>query len=307
MKRYGETNWLFLITVCFVMIAGSVPFGAYIHNYGILLLLSQLIIALPSIIYLYISRQKVSDVIGFKKLSFLNIVLLVLFSYCMSQVMTFINALSRLVAKDVTLGTMSTVADQNSFLISLFLIAVVPSVLEEGVYRGIFYQEYRKVNPFKAALLSAFLFGLMHGNLNQFSYAFCMGLVLAIVIEATDSILSTMIIHFIINGSSVVLLYVLPKLVEDYDLLLEASYKTLSMDFETVVVSYGVRAVLFGIVGVFLLKQIAQNCNRLDHVKRLFQRNISKDRNDKKDRLFTKPLFVAIAICIFSMIANEFL
>lgn len=307
MKRYQEINWLFLITVGFSMVAGSIPFRAYTHNYGILLLISQLIIALPSIIYLFKSKQDVRTMIGLKKLSFLNMILLVLFAYCMSQVMTFINALSQLFAKDITTGTMSNIADQNPFLVSMLLIAVIPAVFEEGVYRGIFYQEYRKVNPLKAAFLSALLFGLMHGNLNQFSYAFCMGLVLSFVIEATDSILSTMLIHFCINGYSVVLLYVLPYLVDDYEQVLNSANETLTMNFGSVITTYGVNALIFGTVGFIILKQIALNCNRWDTVKGLFHKKYQEERNEKKQRLITIPLLVAIAICTFSMIAYEFM
>ncbi len=306
MRRYRENNWVFLITIITVMFAGFIPFGAYVRNFGLLLVISQLIIALPSIIYLYVTRQNVREKIGFRKVSLVNILLLALFAYCLSPVMTFINALSRLFVKDVITNTMASVAQENSFLVSLFFIAVIPAVFEEGVYRGIFYQEYRKVNPLKAILLSALLFGLMHGNLNQFSYAFCMGLIFALVIEATDSILSAMVIHFLINGFSVVLLYVLPLLSENYEQLLSSADETLTMDISYVLITYGIRALIFGVVGFFILKRIAQNCNRWEYMKQLFTRKKAEGKVSKES-LVTTPLIIAIGICIVNIIAQEFL
>ena len=96
------------------------------------------------------------------------------------------------------------------------MVAVIPSLFEESVYRGIFYNEYRKESPLKAILLSGFLFGIIHLNFNQFAYAFAMGIIFALIIGYRFN-LSTMIIHLIINGNSILTLYLYPKLIELLD------------------------------------------------------------------------------------------
>ena len=59
----------------------------------------------------------------------------------------------------------------------------------------------------KAILFSGILFGLFHMNFNQCAYAFLIGVLFAILVEITDSIVSTIIVHFVFNGISVTTTY----------------------------------------------------------------------------------------------------
>lgn len=309
MKRYREVNALFLATIAVVLFSNLINFSSFISNSVYLILISQIIIVLPALVYLLTTKQNISQAIGIRPISASNVILLIFFTFCMSPVMTFINALSRLIARDVTITTMSKVTEQNPFFISLICIAVVPALFEESIYRGVFFQEYRKVNPRAAIFMSAFLFGLLHGNLNQFCYAFAMGIVFALVVEATDTIISTMILHFISNGFSVILLYMLPKLSSDYDELLATTTETLDMDVATVFGVYGVRAVIFGIAGVLIYIRIAKNCGRFEHIKELFARhkNVEPRRIERKESLWTLPLVIAVGVMVLIIISGEFI
>jgi membrane protease YdiL (CAAX protease family) len=204
---------------------------------------------------------------------------------------------------------MSEIALENPFLLSLFCIAIIPAIFEESVYRGIFYQEYRKINPFGAIFFSALLFGLLHGNLNQFTYAFVMGVIMALIIEATDSILATMIIHFIINGMSVTLLYALPKMNVNYDELLEKTKEISSDSFITVLQVNGVPAIIGGIIGYMIFLQLAKNSNRLEHVNNLFSKKTRVEKSECPPirSLLTLPLIIAIVFCIITIILSELL
>ncbi|MCR5153604.1 MAG: CPBP family intramembrane metalloprotease, partial [Lachnospiraceae bacterium] len=66
--------------------------------------------------------------------------------------------------------------------------------------------------PFLAIIFSGLLFGLMHGNLNQFTYTVVLGMILCLINEATGSMLSSMLFHFILNASNVINVYLLPWL-----------------------------------------------------------------------------------------------
>lgn len=327
-------------------------------------MVSQLIIVLPSLIYLLINRINYKEAVRLKKIRPSTALLMIVFTFLVLPVMNFVNALSQLYATDTTSGTMMSITGKTPFLVSLIVIALVPCVFEESVYRGIFYNEYSKHNKIGAVLLSAFLFGILHGNLNQFTYAFAMGIVFAFVIEATDSIVSTMIMHFIINGNSVVLLYLYPKMMEylesSYraaeqrgdtavlqmiesfvggtnfsaeDMLANASETVGSLTIIDVFATYGIQALIFGLLAFFLYKRIAKNENRLDKVKEMFSRNENSsytvnsygwtDQNTFTDSidaavvnpaqtgrknvrgLFSIPLYIAIGICIISMVFYE--
>lgn len=75
---------------------------------------------------------------------------------------------------------------------------------EELVYRGILYEnmkEYLGVRT--AAVWSALIFGIMHGNVIQGIYAGLMGLVLAWVYETCGFFLAPVMVHIAANISSV--------------------------------------------------------------------------------------------------------
>ncbi|MDR2090256.1 MAG: CPBP family intramembrane metalloprotease [Clostridiales bacterium] len=91
-------------------------------------------------------------------------------------------------------------------ILDLFLVAALPAVFEELTFRGILLGAY-KDNPKTGVLLSAFLFALMHMNIQQFLYAFVGGIVMGYVVIKTRSIVSSMIIHFCINAFSTIRAY----------------------------------------------------------------------------------------------------
>lgn len=307
-SRYQEVNIVFLITTVVVVAAGFLPLGRMFPNYAMIFIVSQLIIFLPTFGYVIWSKQRFTQAIGMKRISLSNAVLLIAFAFCTQFVMNLINAISMIFAKNEISNVVMGAAEKNPFFITLLCVAIIPAILEESIYRGIFYHEYRKVNPLAGALLSGLLFGLLHGNLNQFSYAFCMGFIFSLVVEATDSILSTMIIHFIINGTSVVLVYLLPKIQElgqnyGYDLTTQSGVETVDFTLGAVLRTYGPSAVIFGIAGFVLFRTIAKNCGRWEHIKEIFRNK----GNVSGWKLFTVPLIIAIVFWIVNMVGAEFM
>lgn len=203
-----KINLAFFITIVFY-IASSVLLGWTLRNVDIpiyiSLLLSQLLILLPTGIYLKITHTRVREHIPHRPLRPAVVVLLVIFALLLEPLMVVLNSISLFFTESGTAGLTSSVSDLP-FWSNLLMIALVPAVSEEFIFRGIYYHEYRRSNVLKAILLSAFLFGLMHLNLNQFVYTFFLGIVLAVMVEATGSIFASMVIHFTINGFSVVML-----------------------------------------------------------------------------------------------------
>ena len=60
----------------------------------------------------------------------------------------------------------------------LFYTILVAPLMEELVFRGIFYRRFRSYGKYFAAFYTAFFFALMHSNFLQFAPAFSMGLIL---------------------------------------------------------------------------------------------------------------------------------
>lgn len=83
--------------------------------------------------------------------------------------------------------------------VNLIFIAILAPILEELVFRKILCRHLLPLGEGYAIILSSVIFGLCHGNLFQFFYAFGVGLILALVYVKTGKIIHTIIFHSIIN------------------------------------------------------------------------------------------------------------
>lgn len=95
-----------------------------------------------------------------------------------------------------------------SFLLGLLVMAVLPALLEEMVFRGYILQTVRPYGEWFAILISALLFSLIHGNIRQIPFAFIVGIFLGWLYVATDNIWLPIAVHFTNNAISTVLEYV---------------------------------------------------------------------------------------------------
>lgn len=112
-----------------------------------------------------------------------------------------------------------------SLILNLFVVAVLPAVLEEMVYRGFILQTLRRYGDGLAILVSAILFGLMHGNILQIPFAFLIGLVMGFMVVQTGNIWMAVALHFTNNAIAVLLDYaVLNQSVEQANQLILLVY-----------------------------------------------------------------------------------
>lgn len=81
-------------------------------------------------------------------------------------------------------------------------VCVLPPFVEEIMFRGVILQSLRRYGDGFAVVVSALLFGLYHGNFIQLVFAFLCGLVMGLTVVRTNSLLPSMLIHFINNAVS---------------------------------------------------------------------------------------------------------
>lgn len=97
-----------------------------------------------------------------------------------------------------------------AFIAAILIMCVLPAVCEETVFRGAVLSGFSKV--FKsvwAIVISALLFMLMHMNIPQFVNAFLCGLVLAVLVKKTGSIIPGIVVHFVNNFIIVLIEFIL--------------------------------------------------------------------------------------------------
>ena len=87
----------------------------------------------------------------------------------------------------------------SGFVYLIMAYAVLPAICEEFVYRGILCHEYERGGVLRAILLSSVFFACLHFNLRNFPVYLFGGIVLALTLYATRSLIGSMIVHFLYN------------------------------------------------------------------------------------------------------------
>lgn len=123
-----------------------------------------------------------------------------LLGMCVSGISTWV------IGENTLTNAMSMFKTTLPVWIPAALIAIMPAICEELIYRGVIYDKCKTYfSPFWSACISSIFFGAMHLDLQQLPYAIVLGFALALVYEKTKSILAPMLIHFIIDFSQMTL------------------------------------------------------------------------------------------------------
>ncbi len=94
------------------------------------------------------------------------------------------------------------VADYMSkgLLVSLLLVAVLPALCEEFLFRGMIQRGLEKLGVGWSIFLSGLLFGLFHFDFQRLAAQTLIGFIAAYAVYRTGSIVNGMILHFMNNG-----------------------------------------------------------------------------------------------------------
>ena len=111
--------------------------------------------------------------------------------------------------------TLGLLADPSwgIFLINFLMIAILPSVCEELLFRGVLLRQFNRIsgNFHVAILLSGLLFGMIHGQIFKFLPITILGILLGYMYWWTKNLWFPIAAHFFNNGIQVVLYFMLAR------------------------------------------------------------------------------------------------
>ena len=171
------------LAVVAALLIGNVTSMSILLN----LFLSEMMLAVPALLALLFSGERPNRVLCFHRMKFTSVLMVIVFTFLMGPLTTFLNAVSMLFVDNAVVD-MSGQMLEYPFPVMLFMMAVFGPACEELAFRGILYRGYLKSgSALRAVLLSALLFGLIHMNFNQAPYAFALGAAMALLMETTGS------------------------------------------------------------------------------------------------------------------------
>lgn len=303
-----KVNWFYLtiILVHIAVVAGLFLYTVFsgpvylpiVPN----LLLSQGIVLIPALLFVCFSKEKLNDILGFHKIKISSVFMIILFTYLMMPITTVINAISMLFVENTVVAISDSVMSMP-MLVMILVMGIIGPASEEMVFRGLVLNGYKKSgNTFRAILFSALLFGLMHLNFNQAAYAVFLGIVMAVLVEATGSLWGSVIFHMTVNMHSVILMYLSDALYTD-ESMQEAQAMTDSMEYMLAAIGvYAVIAMVTTSIAVCVLAWIAKNEKQDMHLKQIWT-----GRKEKREKMVTVPLIIGIVLSVAYMFLDTML
>lgn len=271
-------------------------------------LLSQAIVLLPALIYVAIHKINIIACMPYRRLRISDGLLSLLFGYALVPTMLFVSNLTSLFSINYVQDSVQELI-AYPFVVQLLIIAVLPACVEEFVFRGLIYHSYRKNGILGAAVLSGLVFGLMHLNINQLSYALLMGIVFALLVEVTGSMYSSMLAHFAANSYSIIMMQ-LVSMTSGGSELLEQSAQAAESSMNSVpviiaqLVMLGLVAAGFLGIAYLLFKKIAVRNGRWEYLKEQLHKGFKPQNGE---RFITPPLIATVAAAVVYMLYTEFM
>ena len=158
---------------------------------------------LPLPIFLYLMNKLEKQEIHSNKLTIKKFIVYIAISLTLMWVgnligLTITEILGNLIQSEIANPIVETI-DSSSVYTNLLLMVIMAPIFEEIIFRKLLIDRTIKYGKGVSILLSALIFGLFHGNLNQFFYAFLIGGFFAYVYIKTGKIIYTILLHLTVN------------------------------------------------------------------------------------------------------------
>lgn len=126
--------------------------------------------------------------------------LCVLISYVGSVLSRIFNAwLEVVTGKTSDDSALSAMMENSSLWVVMLVVGIIGPLMEELLFRKMLLERLRPYGEKPALLYTALIFGLIHGNLSQFFYAFGIGLILGYLYLRTNTLWHGALLHILFN------------------------------------------------------------------------------------------------------------
>lgn len=131
---------------------------------------------------------------------------IVVLGIAVSTAMNCLYLMSRAAFKSEEYQKTSEVFYSADLWLQFIGLGLIIPLAEELIYRGLLFKRYREKGTFlNAALCSAIIFALTHGNIVQTLYGFILGMLLAYVYEKYGSFKAPAVLHIVANTMSLLM------------------------------------------------------------------------------------------------------
>lgn len=173
------------------------------------------LLMLPALLMLLAYRYDIKKVLRLNRVRPLNLFIVVCLMISAIPLVGAFNMLNIWLVKlffgKVVMNQPPVAADPEGLLLSVLVIGASAGICEEILFRGIIQRGLERLGTVKSILIAAFLFGLMHVDMQKLFGTFLLGALIGFIVYRTNSLFAGMIAHFTNNTLGVLLMYVAGK------------------------------------------------------------------------------------------------
>lgn len=203
LRLFIGTLIIFAVQLIFGAIASIIPAVASSGDLSVLFsMLPMYIIAFP-IIFLMFKSIPVQISGEKKKMSVKHLIVAFIMCYAGTYVCNLLASIltgiiGALKQSDVE-NVMANLTSNISLPVNLFVVVICAPIMEELLFRKTLIERTAHFGEGISILFSGLVFGLFHGNLVQFGYAFLLGVFFGFIYIKTKNIVYPIILHMVIN------------------------------------------------------------------------------------------------------------
>ena len=210
--RYAIFGWCFVFVIKLASILLSVFFyDFYTENFAtIYIILNSINVCVIGTTVLALALRKLPVTkIEKRPMKIGQLLLLIMMMYGLTQVgslmgmpihlaLTTIGSLTA-DSEDAAAELSNNLVFSSGTVIRIISIGILPAIFEELLFRKFLIDRTIRHGEFISCAMSGIMFGLWHGNFQQFFFAFFIGVLFAFVYIRTGNIIYTMIMHASMN------------------------------------------------------------------------------------------------------------
>ncbi|MBC2397907.1 hypothetical protein BD780_001178 [Clostridium tetanomorphum] len=311
MKKIFRANLygmiIIILGIVLSLILGPVMAKNNFSIYSSTVTLQISIFLIPAIIYFAVTKFKVKETLRFNKINLKDIFLIILIGITIQPLVMGLSGLSTFIMPNNFGQVISKPVANSSLFITLFVIGIVPALLEEITFRGIILSGYNDVSIKKGAIFTAIYFAIMHYDLQRFLYTFILGFIFVYLVRITNSIFSSMICHAIVNSMQMIYLKLALSSSKNSEAAAGAakSFKNMPAgEMVGLILSFIIFIVVGATLTYLLVKKLKKN-----HIGEMMEvktaEEISACSGEKEEKIINWPFIVTVIIYI-SLICYAF-
>lgn len=210
-QHFSNLGWSFLIgslviygVQLLVTLLVSMWRPEWLNNTNISLILSSssmYLLGMPVLAHFVCKIPAVSIPKRKMKVSHFLLALLMCYPimYCSNLIGVILTTIIGVIKGSPVDNKMLGIVSDANIGVMLFYMVIFAPIMEEFIFRKLLVDRVARYGQGVAVVVSGVMFGLFHGNLNQFIYATAMGMFLAFLYVKTGNVKITIGVHMVVN------------------------------------------------------------------------------------------------------------